>query len=148
MTKPRIDLTGTYTHYYATALLKEGESFGGEREYLIRLPPKDSTDTRVLGTPVVQCHSEMQLAFLHQGFNLDPNQDEDEQVQIALWHLSGRLMSRRVFNEDFYESGRECMGYEFVWLPGSAFEKIHAALEGVGEHGLAALLREGRVETK
>jgi len=146
MVKPLIDLTGTFTHYRATAYLKDGEEHGGEREYLVRLPPTDPENRNDRGEPVIRCHSETQLALVHQGFNLDLSKDEDTQMQQILWHLSGRLMSRRVFNEDFYESGRECMGYELVWLPGGAFAQIHAALESSGNHGLAALMREGRVD--
>lgn len=143
-----IDLTNTFTYYHATAFLKDGEEHGGEREYFVRLPPTDPENRNDRGEPVVQCHSEMQLALVHQGFNLDPSEDEDAQMQTVLWGLAGRLMSRRVFGQDFYDSGREHMGYELVWLPGGAFEKIQAALERAGEHGLAALMREGRVETK
>jgi hypothetical protein len=56
-------------------------------------------------------------------------------------------MTGRVHDEDFYDSGRENQGYELAWLPGQGtYAKIVRALEQAGEHGLAALMREGRVE--
>jgi len=141
-----------HTEYQATALLKEGEEHLGEREYIVRLwPPNNGWDeegNRIKGDPVVLCRSELQLSLVYHGMSLNPQRDEEDQVITALWHIAGRIMSQRLFNQDFYQSGRENMGYELTWLPGGAHEQIVAALERSGNNGLAALMREGRLEKK
>lgn len=122
----------------ATALLNDKD----EREYLLRGPPEAGEQW---GPLLMVCHSEAQLHMLSRGARMKKG-EEEKSLQEFLWRASGELMSRRVHSEDFYDSGRENMGYELAWLPGSAYDQIVNALERSGQHGLAALMREGRVE--
>jgi len=138
--KTPIDLTTGDLVFRAVGTLREGENVGGEREYRIHQNLEDP--------PLVVCRSPLQLHMVLRGLGLNPERDEGEQVASACTSLIGEIMSARVHKEDFYDSGRENQGYELAWLPGgTTYDKIVKALERTGEHGLAALMREGRVET-
>lgn len=140
--KPLIDLRRNDLVFRATSFRKPHASMDEPREYLIRQRETDSGTGD--GEPLIQCCNEIQLGMLLKALTLSPDEPEAHALQICGTTV-GIVMSRRVHQEDYYDSGRANHGYELAWLPEEAFPKITRALEYAGEHGLAALLREGRV---
>lgn len=134
-----IDARGGNT-FYASGLLKKGERADGAREYLVLAHPDKP--------PLVECHSPLQLHVVYRGLTLHQSKVEEGVVNMCTT-LVGEVMSKRVHGVDYYDSGRENWDYELAWLPGdSTYDKIVRTLETSGEHGLAALMREGRVTPK
>ena len=137
VTELKFPIEARAVRFNATSLLKEGEQADGAHEYLVH-----STREEV---PVVICHGTLQLQAVYEALSLPMTQVNDHVANMCT-KLVGRVMSDRIHNEDFYDSGRENQGYELAWLPGQdTYDKIIRTLEHVGEHGLAALMREGRV---
>lgn len=145
MTEPKLPIDarlGTHRNFRATALLKDGEHHDGAREYLVRW--RDGT-VEGDGVPVVQCQTPLQLTAVYRSLCLGTSKVEEQTLAMCT-DLVGCVMSKRIHGDDFYDSGREHMGYELAWLPGGTYGRIVHALERAGEHGLAALMREGRVD--
>src|SRR5690606_15932834 len=106
--------------------------------YCTALAPNLDREYRILDenrSCVVICETELQLRAAHGALSL-PKTDTDSAVIDLCDKLIGCVMSNRIHDEDYFDSGRCYSEYQIAWIPETEYQKIIRSLEKNGEHAL------------